>query len=63
MTRRLSRLDPEGVEQMVPEVINEFNSKLIYSGYPWDRIIKGGISYFWRRLKIYRDTGKIYRTA
>ena len=52
LVRRLSRVDPRDVDTLAPGVINAYNKKLVFSGYPWEqrvRIVDGGIEAYMRK--------------
>ena len=63
MLRRLLRVDPKSLDDHISKVVNDFNRKLIFSGYPWlerIRILEGGISnYMLKREK----SGPLYQEA
>merc|ERR1711954_575272 len=65
LVRRLSRVDPVNLESLATPVINKYNRKLIFSGYPLEerlRIIEGGIGSYQDKLESAMKSGKeMYR--
>ena len=63
MTRRLLRVDPRILEREASQVINTYNRKLIFSGYPHEeriRIIEGGLSAYFTKAEA---PGPLYKKA
>ena len=66
MVRRLSRVDPTMLDELAPEVINRFNFKLVYSGYPREdrmRIVEVGIGRYLEKHRKFQETGEFYKPA
>ena len=62
MTRGLLRIDPENFDNFATEVMNGYNRKLIFSGYPWEeraRIIEGGMTSYLDK----KEKGPLYKKA
>ena len=61
LVRRMSRIDPSQLDKLAVPVINRYNHKLIYSGYPHDermRIVESGISIYHDKLDTALEEGR-----
>ena len=61
LVRRMSRIDPSQLDKLAVPVINRYNHKLIYSGYPHDermRIVESGISIYHDKLDTAQKEGR-----